>query len=49
MRKIFELEDRFATGEPTIRLVMLPDAGVAKRDTFEKRADSAADSRPMST
>lgn len=43
MRKIFELEDRFATGEPTIQLVMLPDGRGGR--IFEKRAfDSAADS-----
>jgi hypothetical protein len=43
MRKIFELEDRFHTGEPTIQLVMTSDGRGGR--LLEKRAfDSAASS-----
>jgi hypothetical protein len=43
MRKIFELEDRFYTGEPTIQLVMTSDGRGGR--FLEKRAfDSAASS-----
>ena len=43
MRKIFELEDRFYTGEPTIQLVMTSDGRGGR--LLEKRAfDSAASS-----